>query len=99
MPAWTTPLLRPVWCEPSVASFSSTVTDDPGARCSTSRATASPMIPPPTTTVEATGLQRVDGGLDGEGAAGLLDVQVLDHATVDGDDAAAVGLGLLEGGD
>ena len=42
---------------------------------------------------------RVDRGLDGEGAAGLLDVQVLDHAAVDGDDALAGGLGLLEGGD
>ena len=31
---------------------------------------------------------------DGEGAAGVGDVEVLDHPAVDGDDAAPVGLGL-----
>ena len=35
----------------------------------------------------------------GQGAAGVVDVEVLDHPAVDGDHALALGLGLLEGGD
>ena len=40
-----------------------------------------------------------DGVGDGEGASGVVDVEVLDHATVDGDHASTVGLGLGEGVD
>src|SRR4051794_3098131 len=43
-----TPLLCPVWCAATSASRSSTTTD--ASRFRSSRATASPMIPPPTTT-------------------------------------------------
>src|SRR4051812_16049069 len=49
MPAWTTPLLCPVWCRPTSGSRSSTHSDRPGWRSSTSRATARPTMPPPTT--------------------------------------------------
>src|SRR4051794_15266054 len=49
MPAWITPLLRPVWCRPTSCSFSSTQTLSPGRRISSSRATASPRMPAPTT--------------------------------------------------
>lgn len=47
MPACTTPLLWPVWCWPIASSFSNTARRNEGYRSSTSRAVASPMIPPP----------------------------------------------------
>ena len=50
MPAWMTPLLRPVWCAPRRCSRSSRQRLAPGWRASSSRATASPTMPPPTTT-------------------------------------------------
>ena len=49
MPAWTTPLLWPVWCWASSGSRSSTTTLAPGRRRFSSQATASPRMPPPTT--------------------------------------------------
>src|SRR5688500_2846911 len=48
MPAWMTPLLWPVWWNPTSSCFSSTATRRPGRRRSISRATARPMIPAPT---------------------------------------------------
>src|SRR5215217_4650885 len=49
MPAWMTPLLAPV-CPPATAGpRSSTIADSAGRRRFSSRATASPRIPPPTT--------------------------------------------------
>ena len=49
MPACTTPELWPVWCAARRSSFSSTTTSVPGRRRTTSRAIATPRIPPPTT--------------------------------------------------
>src|SRR5690242_21262788 len=49
MPACTTPELWPVWCAASRSSFSSTTTSVPGRRRTTSRAMATPRMPPPTT--------------------------------------------------
>src|SRR6478752_2940169 len=49
MPAWTTPELCPVCRVPTSASPSSTQTLSPGRRAISSRATARPRIPPPTT--------------------------------------------------
>ena len=49
MPACTTPELWPVWCAASRSSFSSTTTSVPGRRRTTSRAIATPRMPPPTT--------------------------------------------------
>src|SRR4051812_25079224 len=46
-----TPLLRPVWCRAIVGSRSSTTTESSGRRRCSSRATARPMIPPPTMAV------------------------------------------------
>jgi len=43
--------------------------------------------------------ERGDGGVHGQHAAGVVDVQVLDHAAVDGDDSPALGGGLVERGD
>src|SRR4051812_26048428 len=51
MPAWMTPELRPVWCWAISFSRSSTTTLRPRA-CS-SRATARPTIPAPTTAMSA----------------------------------------------
>src|SRR6478735_3257158 len=48
MPACTTPELCPVWCWATRLSFSKTTTRVPGRRRTSSRPTASPMIPPPT---------------------------------------------------
>src|SRR6185436_16985842 len=53
MPAWTTPLLWPVWCCASSPSPSSTTRLSAGRRSPSSRATASPRIPPPTTAMSA----------------------------------------------
>src|SRR4051795_10691367 len=50
MPACRTPELWPVWWKPATASRSSTLTLLPGARASSSRATARPTMPAPTTT-------------------------------------------------
>ena len=50
-------------------------------------------------TERGSGAERGDGVGDGQGALGVGDVEVLDHPAVDGDDAAALGLGLLVGGD
>src|SRR6476469_2521233 len=49
MPAWTTPELWPVWWAATRYSFSSTTTRVPGRRRTSSRAIASPTMPPPTT--------------------------------------------------
>src|SRR6478609_6331324 len=49
MPAWITPLDRPVWCSPILRSASSTQRRASGWRISSSRATARPTMPPPTT--------------------------------------------------
>src|SRR5215217_7687313 len=49
MPACRTPELCPVWWKPMSCSRSSTETLRPGWRASSSRATARPMIPAPTT--------------------------------------------------
>src|SRR5688572_4417877 len=51
MPAWATPLFRPVWCVAIASSFSMTVTTAPGRSCVRRRATARPMIPAPTTPI------------------------------------------------
>src|SRR2546423_6079640 len=48
MPAWMTPLLWPVWCRPTSASFSSTATRRSGCLLASSRAAARPTIPAPT---------------------------------------------------
>src|SRR5215207_11070647 len=49
MPAWITPLLAPV-CPPATAApRSGTTADSSGWRCFSSRATANPRLPPPTT--------------------------------------------------
>src|SRR3954469_13727020 len=42
-------------------------------------------------------LQGGDGLSDGQRPAGVVDVQVLDHPSVDGHHAATVALGLVEG--
>src|SRR5919106_5786454 len=49
MPAWITPLLAPVWPVASSGARSSTTASRSGRRRVSSRATARPMIPPPTT--------------------------------------------------
>src|ERR1700759_5334124 len=49
MPAWMTPEERPVWWAPIRGSASSTARLAPGRRLSSSRATAWPTMPPPTT--------------------------------------------------
>src|SRR5688572_5129744 len=51
MPAWTTPELRPVWCTPTRSSFSRTSRCAAGWRAASSRATARPTMPPPTTAI------------------------------------------------
>src|SRR5690606_31161758 len=61
--------------------------------------------PPPVNALRApapprsAGAERLDGLGQRQGPPGLLDVQVLDHPAVDGDDAAPLGLRLLEGVD
>src|ERR687895_2053555 len=49
MPAWMTPLLAPVWPVASTGARSSTTAFSSGRRRVSSRATARPTIPPPTT--------------------------------------------------
>src|SRR5215217_1038826 len=49
MPAWITPLLRPVWCCATAPSRSSTTVRRFGCRRVSSRATVSPRMPAPTT--------------------------------------------------
>src|SRR4051794_30837837 len=49
MPAWATPELDPVWWRPSSASRSRTTIRRPGSRRWSSRAVATPRMPPPTT--------------------------------------------------
>ena len=51
MPAWTTPLERPVWWRAISRSFSKTVTAASGLSSASRRATASPMIPAPRTPI------------------------------------------------
>src|SRR5688500_16360235 len=48
MPAWITPLLRPVWCAASARSFSRITTFFPGKRSWRACAVARPTMPPPT---------------------------------------------------
>src|SRR4051812_669646 len=50
MPAWITPLVWPVWCAARRCSRSRTHSFAIGRRRSSSRATARPRMPPPTTT-------------------------------------------------
>src|SRR3954452_7631348 len=91
MPAWTTPLLRPVWCIAPAGSFSRTVTSCPGRRSCSSRATASPTMPPPTTMVlrPASTTSGISGGAghrqDVEGRVELLlrQVAAFDVAALD----------------
>src|SRR5918992_611685 len=49
MPAWMTPLLAPVWPVAGSGARSSTTASRSGRRRVSSRATARPTIPPPTT--------------------------------------------------
>src|ERR671915_236631 len=49
MPAWMTPLLAPVWPVAGTGARSSTTALRSGRRRVSSRATARPTIPPPTT--------------------------------------------------
>src|SRR3954464_14656586 len=49
MPAWITPLLAPVWPPATAGPASSTTALSAGRRRFSSRATASPRMPPPTT--------------------------------------------------
>src|SRR5215207_574889 len=49
MPAWMTPLLAPVWPVATADARSSTTRRRSGYRRASSRATARPTIPPPTT--------------------------------------------------
>src|SRR5256885_448448 len=49
MPAWITPLLWPVWWKPTSLSLSRTRSERSGCRRLSSRATARPTIPAPTT--------------------------------------------------
>src|SRR5438445_1806383 len=53
MPEWRTPLFRPLACWPSAASFSRTTMRLRGRRRFSSRASARPTIPAPTTTKSA----------------------------------------------
>src|SRR5882757_6262545 len=59
MPAWITPLEWEVWWAASRSSRSSTQRLESGWRESSSRATASPRMPPPMTTTS----QRLGGSL------------------------------------
>src|SRR6185369_15307210 len=65
-PLWITPELWPVWWRPTESCLSMTMIRDPGRRRSTSRATASPTIPAPTT---ARSYRPEPGTLDGSPAA------------------------------
>src|SRR6266852_882544 len=72
MPEWMTPLLWPVWCIPSFDSLSRMTIRALGARSSSARAVASPMIPPPTIATSyrfgmAGSIQSegIEGGCDG----------------------------------
>src|SRR4051794_41351811 len=60
MPAWMTPELWLVWWAPSAVSRSSTTTRRP--RPASSRPTASPTMPPPTTATSA--IEQVERGAD-----------------------------------
>src|SRR5687768_1247039 len=62
MPACTTPELWPVWWAPTRGSFSQTVTVVSGRRRASSRATASPTMPAPTTPKVSTIPRTVRGG-------------------------------------
>src|SRR5512133_1449166 len=57
MPAWITPLFAPVCPLPTSGARSTTTTRSPGRRRSSSRATASPTMPAPTTATS-----QVSGG-------------------------------------
>src|SRR5271165_5769816 len=56
MPAWSTPLLCPLWCTATSRSLSKTVRSTPGSTLSNSRATARPTMPAPMTQTEALAL-------------------------------------------
>src|ERR1700753_3919547 len=60
MPAWTTPELWPGWWVASCGAVSRTVRLRPGWRCRSSRASARPRMPPPTTARSV-----VEGGTGG----------------------------------
>src|SRR3954470_7095142 len=80
MPAWITPLLAPV-CPPATAgAASSTTASRPGRRRFSSRATASPRIPPPTTArSHSSGATAISAGLLLGHAAGQQLEVGLDH--------------------
>src|SRR3954451_23399729 len=71
MPACRTPELCPVWWNPATGSRSSTVTVRSGRRASSSRATARPMMPAPTTTTSGSERGVADGGLSALGPRAL----------------------------
>src|SRR5260370_41654859 len=82
MPECSPPLLRPLACAPRAASFSSTTLRAAGWRTRSSRASARPTIPAPTTTksalrpplTEATAARRGGpGGCAGPGSEGARD--------------------------
>src|SRR5689334_20372761 len=84
MPAWITPLLAPVWPPATPGPASSTTAFRSGRRRLSSRVTASPTIPPPTTArSHSSGATAISAGLLlGHAAGQQLEVGVdheLDH--------------------
>src|SRR5690242_15222189 len=71
MPACRTPELWPVWWKPVTGSRSSTVTVRSGCRASSSRATARPMMPAPTTATSGSERGVEDGALTALGRRAL----------------------------
>src|ERR671914_2952029 len=98
MPAWMTPLLAPVWPVASLGARSSTTASRSGRRRLSSRATASPTIPPPTTA-----RSHSAGGAAVGTSAGLLikvsapaEVEIcIDHPTDHHRKACMVGAGAV----
>src|SRR5215210_731412 len=82
MPACRTPELCPVWWKPATGSRSRTETPRPGWRASSSRATARPMMPAPTTTTSGWARGVAEGGLRTSvpGARGRRRPEVVDPA-------------------
>src|SRR5690606_32682888 len=81
---------------PATSSCRRARASGPGGEAST---TSSERPPGPPAPPRSAGAERLDGLGQRQGPPGLLDVQVLDHPAVDGDDAAPLGLRLLEGVD
>src|SRR4051812_36092700 len=76
MPAWMTPLLCVVWCSPSARPRSSSTTRSP--RSASSRAAASPTMPPPATATSTKEIER--GADDGLGVDLVVLVELADVA-------------------